>query len=183
MRKSGRLDNPSPVKPEVQDEGQPKSYIAGVAGGGERHWGNPEPGRNQQRRRYAKFGATRADHRRHSRRTEDKGQPEDSDAGSAERERGTGQPGNATRAGWEDAGSGATRNLIGRQNGTMHDPMSYTIIRKAPEAARSLAFSILGISRNQSVADFRISRSSFAVRTVARRGKSFSVRHACTSES
>ena len=59
----------------------------------------------------------RADHRRHSRRTEAKGQPEDSDAGSAERERGTGQPGNATRAGWEDAGCGATRNLIDRQNG------------------------------------------------------------------
>ena len=129
------------------------------------------------------LGVTWADHRRHSRRTEAKGQPEDSDAGSAERERGTGQPGNATRAGWEDAGCGATRNLIGRQNGTMHDPMSYTIIRKAPEAARSLAFSILDISRNQSVADFRMSRSSSAVKTVARRGKSPSVRQACTSES
>ena len=104
----------------------------------------------------AKFGATRADQRRHSRRTGAKGQPEGSDAGSAERERGTGQPGNANRAGWEDAGSGVTRNLIGRQNGTMHDPMSYKIIRKAPEAARSLALSILGVDLDQSVADCRI---------------------------
>jgi hypothetical protein len=30
---------------------------------------------------------------------------------------------------------------INRQNGTMHDSMSYKIIRKAPGAARSLAFS------------------------------------------
>lgn len=49
--------------------------------------------------------------RRHSRRTETKGRPEDSDAGSAERERGTGQLGAATRAEREDAGSGATRSL------------------------------------------------------------------------
>ena len=56
----------------------------------------------------------------------------------------TGQPGNATRTEREDAGGGATRYLIGRQNETMHDPLGYTIIRKAPEAARSLALSILG---------------------------------------
>jgi hypothetical protein len=29
-------------------------------------------------------------------------------------------------------------------NGTMHDPMSYADIRKAPEAAKSLAFSFSG---------------------------------------
>jgi len=33
MRRSGRLDHPSPVKPEMQDEGKPKSYIGGAAGG------------------------------------------------------------------------------------------------------------------------------------------------------
>jgi len=33
MRASGRLDDPSPVKPEMQDEGKPKSYIGGEAGG------------------------------------------------------------------------------------------------------------------------------------------------------
>jgi len=33
MRPSGRLDDLSPVKPEMQDEGKPKSYIGGAAGG------------------------------------------------------------------------------------------------------------------------------------------------------
>jgi len=31
MRESGRLDDRSPVKPEMQDEGQPRSYIRGAA--------------------------------------------------------------------------------------------------------------------------------------------------------
>jgi len=62
--------------------------------------------------------------RRHSRRAEDEGQPEESDAGSAKRERSKGQPRNETRAEREDAGGGATRTLIGRQNETMQDPMS-----------------------------------------------------------
>jgi len=31
MRESGRLDDRSPVKPEMQDEGKPKSYIRGAA--------------------------------------------------------------------------------------------------------------------------------------------------------
>jgi len=34
MRASGRLDDPSPVKPEMQDEGQPESFITGAAGEG-----------------------------------------------------------------------------------------------------------------------------------------------------
>jgi len=33
MRASGRLGDPSPAKPEMQDEGKPKSYIGGEAGG------------------------------------------------------------------------------------------------------------------------------------------------------
>jgi len=32
MRESRRLDDPSPVKPEMQDMGKPKSYIGGDAG-------------------------------------------------------------------------------------------------------------------------------------------------------
>jgi hypothetical protein len=43
MRTSGRLGDPSPVKPEMQDEGKPKSYIGGAAGGCESHRGNSEP--------------------------------------------------------------------------------------------------------------------------------------------
>jgi hypothetical protein len=31
MRASGQLGDPSPVKPEMQDEGKPKSYIRGAA--------------------------------------------------------------------------------------------------------------------------------------------------------
>jgi hypothetical protein len=30
MRESGRLDDPSPVKPEMQEEGKPKSYIGAL---------------------------------------------------------------------------------------------------------------------------------------------------------
>jgi len=33
MRESGRLDDPSPVKPEVRNKGQPEDRIAGDAGG------------------------------------------------------------------------------------------------------------------------------------------------------
>jgi len=33
MRESGRLDDPSPVKPEMQDEGKPESYIAAAVEG------------------------------------------------------------------------------------------------------------------------------------------------------
>jgi len=88
MRTSGRLDDPSPVKPEMQDEGQPESYIRGAAGG-------ERPGQLGTLPKPAppKACDVRGNsngHRRHSRRTEAKGQPEDSDAGSAERERGRG---------------------------------------------------------------------------------------------
>ena len=58
-----------------------------------------------------------------------------------QRTRGTGQPGDAQLAKPEAAGAGATRNQHERLNGTMHDPMSYQDTRRAPEAARSLAFS------------------------------------------
>jgi len=34
MRASGQLDDPSPVKPEMQDKGRPASFIAGAAGEG-----------------------------------------------------------------------------------------------------------------------------------------------------
>jgi len=61
MRESGRLDNPSPVKPEMWDEGKPEFYIRGAAGESGRHRGNSEPRGNQHRRRHAKFGVTRAD--------------------------------------------------------------------------------------------------------------------------
>ena len=108
MRASGRLDNPSPVKPEMQDKGQLGSSIAGAAGSGE------PPG---------KLGASLIPatpkacdvrgnsngHRRHRRRPETKGQPEDSDAGSARRERGRGnletQPGRSGKI--EEAGQPA----------------------------------------------------------------------------
>jgi hypothetical protein len=87
-------------------------------------------------------------HRRHSRRDEAKGQPEDSDAGSAERERGTGQPEAATRVEREDAGGGATRNLIdslrwmsgaklvGGGDRQIHSPGSKPTPRSDGEAAR-----------------------------------------------
>ncbi|HMG87541.1 MAG TPA: hypothetical protein VK574_17540 [Terracidiphilus sp.] len=35
MRTSGRLDDPSPVKPEMQGKGRPEFFIAGAAGEGE----------------------------------------------------------------------------------------------------------------------------------------------------
>ena len=57
-RESRRLDDRSPVKPEIRSEGQPEVRIAGEAGGSRSHWGNPEPCGNQQRRRHQKLGET-----------------------------------------------------------------------------------------------------------------------------
>jgi len=91
MRASGRLDDPSPVKPEMQGKGRPESYITGGAGEGE------PPGQLGASLKPATPKAcdvrgNSSGRRRHSRRPETKGQPEDSDAGSAERERGRGNP-------------------------------------------------------------------------------------------
>jgi len=82
---------PSPVKPEMQDEGKPKSYIRGAAGGKQATgrlgtWLKPASSKACEVRGNSDV------HRRHSRRTETKGQPEDLDAGSGERERGRGNP-------------------------------------------------------------------------------------------
>ena len=109
MRESGRLDDPSPVKPEMQDEGKPKSYIRGATGGKQATgrlgtWLKPAPPKECEVRGDSNV------HRRHSRRTEAKGQPEDSDAGSGERERGRGnletQPGLGGKM--QEAGQPAT---------------------------------------------------------------------------
>jgi hypothetical protein len=80
-------------------------------------------------------------HRRHSQRIGEAGQPAESVTRRSQRTRSTGQPGDAQLAKPEDAGAGETRNQHERLNGTMHDPMSYQDTRRAPEAARPLAFS------------------------------------------
>jgi len=48
MRASRQLGGPSPVKPEVRDEGKPETFIAGVAGGVKKR-GDSEIHSNQQR--------------------------------------------------------------------------------------------------------------------------------------
>ncbi len=53
-RESRRLDDRSPVKPEVRNEGQPEVRITGGAGGSRSHRGNLEPCGNRQRRRHQK---------------------------------------------------------------------------------------------------------------------------------
>jgi hypothetical protein len=80
-------------------------------------------------------------HRWHSQTTEEAGQPVEAVTRRGQRTRSTGRPGDAQLAKPEDAGAGETRNQHERLNGTMHDPMSYQDTRRAPEAARSLAFS------------------------------------------
>jgi hypothetical protein len=75
----------------MQDEGKPKSYIRGAAGGKQatgrlETWLKPALPKVYEVR-----GNSNVD-RRHSRRTEAKGQPEDSDAGPVERERERGNP-------------------------------------------------------------------------------------------
>jgi len=82
-------------------------------------------------------------HRRHSQRTEEAGQLAEFVTQRGQRTRSTGRPGDAQLAKVEDAGAGAIRNQHERLNGTMHDPMCYQDTRRAPEAARSLAFSPL----------------------------------------
>jgi len=42
-RESRQLDDRSPVKPEMRNEGQPEDRIRGEAGGSRSHRGNPEP--------------------------------------------------------------------------------------------------------------------------------------------
>ena len=109
MRESGRLEDPSPVKPEMQDEGQPETCIRGAArsAGTGATWnfitGSAEDakvrGNSNPIAGTAKW-------------TEDRGQPEDSVAGAGRSGVSTGQPGDASVAEREDAESGATRNLI-----------------------------------------------------------------------
>jgi hypothetical protein len=123
MRASGRLDDPSLVKPEMLDKGQPESFIAGAAGKGERpgqlgtsleaatlkacdvrgNSSGPSPAQPKARNQ----GATQG----FGRRLSTKGA-------------GKGQPGDATRAEREDRERRATCRLIDRQNETMHDPLS-----------------------------------------------------------
>jgi len=75
MRASGRLDDPSPVKPEMQDEGKLKSYIGGEAGG-KQATGRPETWLKPAAPKVREVRGNSSIHRRHSRRTEAKGQPE-----------------------------------------------------------------------------------------------------------
>jgi len=180
MRASGQLDEPSPVKPEMQDKGRPESSITGAAGEGERpgQLGTlPKPATPKA----CEVRGNSNGHRRHSRRLEAKGQPEGSDAGSTERERGKGnletQPGRSGRI--EGAGQLATSSTGRTGRCMIHRAKDH------PESARgrkvSGVFDFGGIARDQSVVDFRISPISSAVRTVARRGKNFSIREACSS--
>jgi len=60
-RESRRLDDRSPVKPEMRNEGQPEVRIAGEAGGSGSHWGDSEPCVNRHRRRHHKRGETWAE--------------------------------------------------------------------------------------------------------------------------
>ena len=143
MRASGRLDDPSPVKPEMQDEGQPKSFIRGAAGGKQatgqlETWLKPAPPKACEVR------GNSNGHRRHSRRTEAKGQPEASDAGPGERERGRGNPETQPGLSGKMQGAGQLASSSTGRTRRLHDPLSYKIIRRAPEAARSPAFSNFG---------------------------------------
>jgi hypothetical protein len=72
-RESRRLDDRSPVKPEVRNEGQPEVRIAGEAGGSRSHRGNPEPCGNRQRQKASEARRNPSGDRRHSRRDEEDG--------------------------------------------------------------------------------------------------------------
>ena len=122
MRESGRLDDPSPVKPEVRNKGQPEDRIAGDAGGAgaTRETWNPaetgsvegirssgklewrSPAQPKGRGRWATIGIGR----RLSQRKRGRGNLEP-------------QPRWAGRSRMRP-----TRNLIDRQRWSMHDPMS-----------------------------------------------------------
>jgi len=119
--------------------GNSEDCIRGAAGC-LRNWGNPENQESESAGRCEIRGDSKI-HRRHSQRTRKRGNPQ-----------------NRRPARPRDAGYGATRRrktsqagrckekrqlgtFIKRLNGTMHDPMSYQITRRTPEAARLLAFS------------------------------------------
>ena len=108
------------MKPEMQDEGQPKECVRGVARG-VRIRGNPKL-HNRQRGNLQNRGDLRKQSR-HSQWTEDSGQL---GASSPVRMKDaeTGKPENANLAQPEGSGEGATRNPDPEAEGTMHDPMS-----------------------------------------------------------
>lgn len=140
MRGSRRLGTPSPAKPEMRDEGKPEACIESAARGSEENGATRRITETSSAERCEIRGNSKI-HRRHSQRTEEAGQLAELVTRRGQRTRSTGQPGDAQLAKPEDAGAGATRNQHERLNGTMHDPMSYQDTRRAPEAARSLAFS------------------------------------------
>jgi len=140
MRGSRRLGAPSPAKPEMQEEGKPEAWIKSVARGSEENGATRRITETSNAEGCEIRGNSKI-HRRHGQRTGEAGQLAESVTRRGQRTRGTGQPGDAQLAKPEDAGAGATRNQHERLNGTMYDPMSYQDTRRAPEAARSLAFS------------------------------------------
>lgn len=102
MRESRRLGAPSPVKPEVQNKGQPEDCIRSAAGG-VRNRGNPGNRLNRQRGRHERVGATRGHMAGTAEGLKGRGNPE-LRRRRGSRVRGTGQPGNAGLAQAEDEG-------------------------------------------------------------------------------
>jgi len=146
MRESGRLDDPSPVKPEVQNKGQPEICIAGAAGGKRERLGQPgtllKPAPSKAWEVRGNLNGTSP---AQPKTRERGGNPKDSDAGSAKRERDTGQPGKRN-PGWAGRSRfAANPQPIDRLKRSMHDPMSYKITREAPGAARSPGVFVFGV--------------------------------------
>jgi hypothetical protein len=108
-RESRRLDDRSPVKPEVRNEGQPEVRIAGEAGGSRSHRGNSEPCGNRQRRRHRKQGETRAEIAGIAEGTKKMAQTIGIGRRLNKTGAGKGQPGTETQVEREDQGTRPTR--------------------------------------------------------------------------
>jgi hypothetical protein len=113
MRPSRQLGDPSLAKPEVRDEGQPETFIAGVAGGREvtgRLGASLKPATPKECDIWGDSNILR----RHGRRTEDSGQP---GASVAEAAAGCGVRGNPETQTWLNRKMQGARQLATSSTG------------------------------------------------------------------
>jgi hypothetical protein len=109
MRDSGRLEDRSPAKPEMQDEGQPEGCIRGAAGG-LRNRGNLENQESESADGCEIRGNSKI-HQPAQPKDEEAGQPEESSLGAAKGCGVRGNPETQNQPSRKMQGDEATRNL------------------------------------------------------------------------
>jgi hypothetical protein len=135
MRESGRLDDPSPVKPEVwRVKGNLNDRIAGDAGGSGSNRGNSEPRLKPAALKASEARGNPSGDRRHSRRDDEDGANHRNRTPAQQNGSGEGATRNRN-PGWAGRSEmRPTRNLIGRLDRSIDDPECYRItVRRRQE--------------------------------------------------